>query len=582
MIRTRTSRTIGHGALLALSLSASACIDPEDEDADDDEQLATEWQDIRGTATTTAVGELDAVGSIGGCTATLISKEAVLTAGHCVCEPDGFTTELTCNTTRSFTFDNVLPVGSTVRQDVTIPADVIVHPDYNRVSWLGNDYAILRLRTPADQVVRVTPMRAASALPSIGQTHTMVGYGGFGPSCASGGDGTKRRGSSVLDGVTSFASPGGKTLVYNDTNIGSCPGDSGGPVINASGQVVGVASSADFNTNSNYDPTSEAWAFLQANACPHFDRAFPDTAFCNDPMCPCARAEGDCDTSSQCKSGSVCVNNIGAAVGFSSSNDLCWSASDLVTFYRDPSYAGVAQALPVGTWDVTDLTGVGNDLISSLKAKPGLSVQLYAEAGCWGSSRLVSGDAASLGTLDNRTSCVQIEPGVTLYRSPSYAGIQQTFRAGSFSAAALTTLGNDQAESMIASPGVVVRLCSESGGASGVGWGTCSNFSGSVSTLGTLNNSVSNVEVLYGVTVYRNEDYTGTSQTFPQGSWGSASLTTVGNDQISSLIVAPGMQATLCKENGGWGGCETYTGSVSFVGKLLDNQASNIVVSPIP
>jgi hypothetical protein len=66
-----------------------------------------------------------------------------------------------------------------------------------------------------------------------------------------------------------------------------------------------------------------------------------------------------------------------------------------------------------------------------------------------------------------------------------------------------------------------------------------------------------------------------------QGSYGASALGVVGNDQISSLIVAPGMKARLCSESGGWGDCQTYMGWVSFGGKLLDNRASSVEVTPL-
>lgn len=542
--------------------------------------------DIRGTATVASVGQFEAVVKVGGCSGTLITKEAVLTAGHCVCTST-FPGPNTCNSTATVTFDNVLPVGSSTRQNVTVTADVIVHPEYNTTAWLTNDYAILRLHTPADQLVQVSPIQVSSAVPSVGTVHTMVGYGGYGTSCANAGNGVKRYGSTALDSVLTYASPGGKTLVYNDTNIGSCPGDSGGPVI-YSGEVVGVASSGDTSTNSNYDATGVAYSWLRANACPVFDKSYPGTNFCDDPLCPCVSGEGDCDQNWQCGSGRTCVQDIGAASNLPATEDLCWDNAQLVTFYTGSNYTGTSYKLPVGKWDYATLApNIGNDTISSLKAPPGLWVQLWSESNCWYNHGEYYGDVASLGAMDNQTSCLEIKPGVSIYPNQNFSGTYQTLPPGAYNHTQFPVVGNDNIESLVAAPGILVRVCSESGASYGnVGWGTCQELSGSVASLGSLNNSVSNIEVFAGVTVYRDADYGGVSQTFREGTYGAADLSIVGNDQISSLIVAPGMKATLCSENGGWGDCKEYTGLNSFVGKAssgatMNDRTSYISVTPL-
>ncbi|KPA09891.1 membrane or secreted protein containing Peptidase M23 domain protein [Candidatus Magnetomorum sp. HK-1] len=49
-----------------------------------------------------------------------------------------------------------------------------------------------------------------------------------------------------------------------------------------------------------------------------------DWAFCSDSKCgPCKEGYGDCDSNSECKSGLVCVDNVGAKYGWSASVDVC-------------------------------------------------------------------------------------------------------------------------------------------------------------------------------------------------------------------------------------------------------------------
>jgi hypothetical protein len=505
-----------------------------------DEPTAALASELGGpNASTPATGQLEAVVNIGNCTGTLISQDTVLTAAHCVCGSSGAYPATGCQTRKTVTFTNVVPAAGGARQNVSVGANVLVHPAFNETGWLRNDYTLLRLDTRADALVRVAPMRVSRALPSVGETHTLVGYGGAGGPC-DGSFGVKRRGTSTLDQVVAYGGAGGRTLVYNDTSLYACPGDSGGPVLDAAGRVAGVCSHGDFATNSNYDPTSEVWPWLRANAC-----TAPDAA-------------------------------TGAAT-------LCREGPSLVTTYRSASYGGTSQAFGVGQWDVESMDVVGNDTISSLIAKPGATVRLFAEARCWGDSQLFTGSVASVGTLlDNRTSCLRASPGVTVYASTGYAGAKQTFEIGGYNHTAMGVIGNDQVESLIASPGVVVRICSESGAPGTVGWGTCVDYSGSVPDLGAMKNRASNIEVVAGVTLYRDADFGGVSQTLRQGSWNAAALSVVGNDTVSSLVVGPGLQARICSESGLWGDCQTYTGAVAQVTPILNDRTSSVAVSPIP
>lgn len=86
-----------------------------------------------------------------------------------------------------------------------------------------------------------------------------------------------------------------------------------------------------------------------------------------------------------------------------------------------------------------------------------------------------------------------------------------------------------------------------------------------------------------GVTVWRDENFSGAQQTLNVGTWDAQALNLVGNDQITSLVVDPYFRARVCEHENAGGRCETYRGSASYainhVGVLNDN-ISHIEVTP--
>ncbi|WP_395375958.1 S1 family peptidase [Marinicella sp. W31] len=206
-------------------------------------------------------GELEAIGRIPGCSATLIEPDLVLTAAHCVCT--GETSRTDCSTNSRFTLVNVRPIDdlttsvdeSLTRQNIGLDGVINVHPQYTSAGWLSHDFATIRLERKVSEVafdVNPIPLELPSQRPILQDPLTIVGFG-IAPPCTS-ADSGKRRVTLSVNEITT----GNVTLRVGSDNAQACPGDSGGPALNASGHVVGVASSLP----ANYDPIDLAYSWI--------------------------------------------------------------------------------------------------------------------------------------------------------------------------------------------------------------------------------------------------------------------------------------------------------------------------------
>lgn len=226
-------------SLLFLTAVHAGCVEPPPDLDHADGELAG----------TLAPEAHPAVGRAGGCSATLIADNLVLTAAHCLC---GAAPGDPCGTS-SFELTRVRR-----RDDPATPADesqqwtsalftgnqAIGYPDFRLPDGVGNahDLAILRLATPASsQPITVTPLGLATTIPAIGSLATLIGYGGFDSAgICNASDGAKRMGTTALDANIDLGLYG-RHVQFDDPAVHLCPGDSGGPALDGSNRIFGVA-----------------------------------------------------------------------------------------------------------------------------------------------------------------------------------------------------------------------------------------------------------------------------------------------------------------------------------------------------
>jgi hypothetical protein len=165
-------------------------------------------------------------------------------------------------------------------------------------------------------------------------------------------------------------------------------------------------------------------------------------------------------------------------------------------------------------------------------------------------------------------------------------GPRQTFGPGIYrgNANELASVGNDLIRLLELGPAMRVRACKTENPTPS----TCSYFENLTASNQTFSilSGTSRLDVRPLAVAYRNTSFGGIAQGFEIGrhETGRSQLSTVGNDTISSVRLAPGLTARLCSDNPETttgGHCQTLSASATSLTSAVDNSTSWIEIKPV-
>ncbi|MBO6933895.1 MAG: S1 family peptidase [Deltaproteobacteria bacterium] len=261
---------------------------------------SAEWAIVDGERTAmnedSVVAVLNRAGGL--CTGSLIASRVVLTAKHCVQNPD------VENPSPPSSF--VIGIGDNIRGLTQTFGAIDVwttegsYSEFGLRGLVGQDIAVITLRS--DAPAPPFPVYRGDPLDLIGTEMKAVGFG----ETPAGGAGVKYR---VGTTVSRYAESQG--VIYTPPTI--CQGDSGGPLLTADGQIAGIASfgSACGVGENGYNHVA---AFLE-----NIDDVLRAAGACTDDgEEACDGGDNDCDglvdetcldVGETCTSGDECLTN---------------------------------------------------------------------------------------------------------------------------------------------------------------------------------------------------------------------------------------------------------------------------------
>lgn len=297
-------------SLLVLASATAACLAPSDS-LDDDAFIGRQGPIINGAPDLepahSAVVALFINGrNAGMCTGTLITRDVVLTAAHCVDQARAEAVYIGFGTEVSYRGHDMEWIQA---------SEKLVHPDYDD-DWPAYDIALLRLsRPPPADVIPIPPLPASMRLTQA-DVGVELNFAGFGKTEVDDGGrllAVKEKVSLVCESPNGCMWKGQamapQTLCYDQNPGGPCSGDSGGPaflVIDGVEYVAGVTSYGDescrlLGCSAKVDSFED---FIQpflgtgnGGACSTDDEC--GSGFCVEGLCCDMACEGDCQTCRQ-------------------------------------------------------------------------------------------------------------------------------------------------------------------------------------------------------------------------------------------------------------------------------------------
>jgi|HubBroStandDraft_6_1064221.scaffolds.fasta_scaffold29111_3 V8-like Glu-specific endopeptidase len=207
--------------ILGLALSLSGCVVGTNDGSSDDNILGGTTDP--GDPAVAAVRYMDATGNSYLCTGTLIAPKLLVSAGHCAV-PGAY----------DVNFSEQPNLAAAIGTQGWITATAIVDPQYDGNTADGHDLSVILL----SQAQSTTPIALGSA-PAAGATVRAVGYGMDVIGDDGTGAGTKRQVTIQVDSVATHE------IVTGQQGLGTCHGDSGGPLFDSSGTLVATTSYGD-------------------------------------------------------------------------------------------------------------------------------------------------------------------------------------------------------------------------------------------------------------------------------------------------------------------------------------------------